>query len=102
MEIIKDNVYANNQSFLYYLHEECCINYMEFEKLCDAVLEAKKVRHIQKDLDYMVNFIYGCILKNFMYHFDKNDLYTISNLGSDYNEEIIDKLDMVIKEYFLN
>lgn len=66
MGIIKDNMYANNKSFLYYLHEESCINYDELGNLCDAILEAKKTRHIKKDLDYMVNFVYGCILKNLM------------------------------------
>ncbi len=81
--LIEDNKRAENHSFLYYLHEEGKFDSFSLSTLCQylAKLEAISLAQL-KDL----HFIQDQIFKHLVWHFDSQDLYTISDLQSDYWE----------------
>lgn len=81
--LIEDNKRAENHSFLYYLHEEGKFDSFSLSTLCQylAKLEAISLAQL-KDL----HFIQDQIFKHLVCHFDSQDLYTISDLQSDYWE----------------
>ena len=79
MDIITDNYYALNHSFLYYLHEKDNFNIDAFYKL--------------------INYIDFLPKKHIIYHFDPNDISKITNLPDNYLEHL-STLELSIKKYF--
>ena len=97
--IIQDNFEAKNDSFLYFLREKSTFKKDSFNRLCNAVraiadTNVEISRNAQK-----ITHIYGTILKCFMYHFDKNDDYKITDLPDNYNK-MIALLDKNVEYYF--
>ncbi len=94
--LIEDNKSAENHSFLYYLHEEGKFDSSSLSALCQylAKLEAISLGQV-KDL----YFIREQILKHLVWHFDSQDLYTISDLPSDY-WEYLDSIECEINQLF--
>ena len=94
--LIEDNKRAENHSFLYYLHEEGKFDCSSLSALCQylAKLEAISLGQV-KDL----YFIREQILKHLVWHFDSQDLYTISDLPSDYLE-YLDSIECEINQLF--
>lgn len=98
-QIIQDNFEEKNGSFLYFLHEKSLFNKNSFHQLYDAIRAVAEEnveisRNAQK-----IAFIYGLTLKCFLYHFDKNDKYKITNLPENYNK-MIELLDKSVEYYF--
>ena len=79
--LIKDNIRADNQSFLYYLHEEKVFDKQSLADLCHYI---EKLDSISIELLRDLHFIEQQILRHLVYHFDSNDLSKISNLPIDY------------------
>ena len=97
--IIQDNFEAKNNSFLYFLREKSTFNKESFNQLCNAVHSvADENVEISRNAQKIM-FIYSAILKCFMYHFDKNDDYTITDLPDNYNK-MIALLDKNVEYYF--
>lgn len=90
--IIDDNINAANQSFLYFLHEENKFDKKSILNLTNHIqtLDSVTVLELRK-----LYFIQNQIIKHIVYHLDKNDMYEISNLPSDY-WEYIELLDVAI------
>ena len=81
--LIEDNKRNENHSFLHYLHEEGKFNSSSLSALCQYLAKVEAISLAQlKDL----HFIQEQILKHLVWHFDSQDLYTISDLQSDYWE----------------
>ena len=79
--LIEDNKRAENHSFLYYLHEEEKFDASSLSALCQYLAKLETISLAQlKDL----HFIQEQILKHLVCHFDSQDLYSISDLPSDY------------------
>ena len=74
-----------NQNFLYFLHEEDKFDCSSLSAFCQylAKIEAISLGQL-KDL----HFIQEQILKHLVWHFESQDLYIISDLPSDYWEEL--------------
>ena len=68
--LIEDNKRGENQSFLYFLHEEKKFDVKALDELRD------------------IHYIENQILRHLVYHFDDNDLSKISNLPFEYWEYI--------------
>ena len=79
--LIEDNKKAENQSFLYYLHEEKVFDSQSLADLCRYV---EKLDSISIDQMRDLHFIENQILRHLVYHFDSNDLSKISNLPDEY------------------
>ena len=84
-DLIKDNIRAENQSFLYYLHEE---NIFDTKPLADLCRYIENLDSISIDQIRDLHFIENQILRHLVYHFDSNDLSKISNLPDEYWEYI--------------
>jgi len=94
--LIEDNKRAENQSFLYFLHEENKFDCSSLSVFCHYLAKIEAISLAQlKDL----HFIQEQILKHLVWHFDSQDLYTISDLPSDY-WEYLDSIGCEINELF--
>lgn len=83
--LIEDNKKAENQSFLYFLHEEKTFDVKSLDDLCQYISELDTISFEQlRD----IHFIETQILRHLVYHFDDNDLSKISNLPFEYWEYI--------------
>ena len=83
--LIEDNKRAENQSFLYFLHEEKKFDVKALDDLCHYIIELDTISLGQlRDIHYIENQI----LRHLVYHFDDNDLSKITNLPFDYWEYI--------------
>jgi hypothetical protein len=96
--LIEDNKKAENQSFLYYLHEEKAFDRQSLAGLCHYV---EKIDSISIDQLRDLHFIENQILRHLVYHFDSNDLSKISNLPDEYWEYIESFEQAVTKLYDL-
>lgn len=94
--LIEDNKRAENQSFLYFLHEENKFDYSSLSDFCQYLAKIEAISLAQlKDL----HFIQEQILKHLAWHFDSQDLYIISYLPSDYGK-YLDSIECEINELF--
>ena len=83
--LIEDNKRGENQSFLYFLHEEKKFDVKALDNLCHYIIELDTISLEQlRDIHYIENQI----LRHLVYHFDDNDLSKISNLPFEYWEHI--------------
>ena len=98
-DILKSNSEINEGSFLYYLQRKQMFNKDAFKQLYDAIRQAadEKIEISESARD--IKFIYGQILQCFMYHFDKNDRFKITNVPDDYNR-FIKYLEDGVSYYF--
>lgn len=79
--LIEDNKRGENQSFLYFLHEEKQFDVKALDDLCHYIIELDTISLEQlRDIHYIENQI----LRHLVYHFDDNDLSKISNLPFEY------------------
>ena len=94
--LIKDNKRAENHSFLYYLDEENKFDCSSLSDFCQYLAKIEAISLAQlKDF----HFIQEQILKHLVWHFDSQDLYTISDLPSDYGK-YLDSIECEINELF--
>ena len=92
--IIEDNVNADNNSFLYYLHEENMFHVERLIDLCNYIHALGSISIMDVKRLY---FIQNQSIRHITYHFDPNDCSEISNLPKDY-WNFIDLLDYEISK----
>lgn len=96
-QVLNDNYHAQNNSFLYYLHEE---NRFHEETLLDLCESISSLTSSQNNVvSAQISFVHSQILKHIIYHFDPNDLSQIYDLPDDWNEKI-ELLDSTVTQYF--
>lgn len=97
--ILEDNIAAKNSSFTYFLKDKAFFNKDAFRNLCRAIrMLAESEVDISRTAQ-QITYVYGEILKNFMYHFDNNDPYRISNMPENYSK-MVAVLDKSVEYYF--
>lgn len=99
LKVLLANFEAEDDSFLYHLHEECCFHEEAFSELCGSISSLCRARLRDNVVSGQIAFIYGQVLRHIIYHFDPNDLSRISNLPRDYNGKLED-LEYWIAKYF--
>ena len=98
-DILEDNVAAKNKSFLYYLRCEAIFNKDAFKKLHASIkVLADSEVEISRTAQ-QINYVYGQVLKNLLFHFDKDDEYKIKDLPENYGK-FIEYLDQSVEYYF--
>ena len=98
-QILQDNFEEKKGSFLYFLHEKSTFDKEAFRQLHDSIRAvAEENVEISRNAQKIAT-IYGSILKCFLYHFDKNDKYKITNLPENYNK-MIEILEKSVEYYF--
>lgn len=92
-EILNDNVEAKNESFLYYLLHKSFFDKEAFRALVDSIRILSDEEVGISRTAQQINYIYGKILRCFLYHFDLQDEYKIKNMPKHYSKllEILDK-----------
>lgn len=98
-DILKNNFEAREGSFLFYLQRKQLFHKDAFKQLYDAIRQAADENIEVSVAAQQINFIYGQVLKCFMYHFDKNDQFKITNVPEDYNR-ILKYLEDSVAYYF--
>ena len=81
---------------MYYLHEEGKFDCSVLSAFCQYLAKIEAISLAQ--VKYL-HFIQEQILKHLVWHFDIQDLYTISDLPSDY-WEYLDSIECEINELF--
>jgi len=98
-QVIEDNFEKKNGSFLYYLHEKSLFNKDAFRQLYDSIRKVAEEDVVISRTAQQIMGVYGQILQHFLYHFDKNDSYKITNMPENYNK-MIEYLDKSVEYYF--
>lgn len=99
LKVLNDNFEAEDNSFLYYLHEENYFHMAAFSELCSSLSSLCDTHPHDKKVSAQICFLYGQVLRHIIYHFDPGDLSRISNLPCNYNEEL-ETLERIIRNYF--
>ncbi|MFC4805182.1 hypothetical protein [Filifactor villosus] len=94
-DLIENNYYSENKSFMYYLHEENRFNIEALNDLCEYIRAQKTV---DKETCKKLFFIQIQILKHIIYHFDSNDMSVIKDLPSEYSH-YLDDLQKSVEVY---
>ena len=96
-KVIFDNDNCIENSFIYYLHEECCFSIEKFWEFYDSIIawigEEKKA-----DITRKITEIYQKMLKEMIYHFDPMDISVIANFPENYME-YIERIDFALLAY---
>ena len=98
LKVLHDNFKAEDNSFLYYLHEENSFHENAFSELCSCISSLCCTRPHDNVVSAQIFEIYGQILRHIIYHFDPGDLSRISNLPDNYNEKL-EILERIITNY---
>lgn len=99
LKVLNDNFKAENNSFLYYLHEESFFDEIAFSELCSSLSSLCHTHPHNKVVSAQICFVYGQVLRHIIYHFDPGDLSRISNLPYHYSEAL-EALERIITTYF--
>lgn len=99
LKVLNDNFEAENNSFLYYLHEENFFHEAAFSELCSSLSSLCHTHPHDQAVSAQICSIYGQVLRHIIYHFDSGDLSRISNLPCNYNEEL-ETLERIITKWF--
>ena len=97
-KVIFDNDNCNENSFIYYLHEECYFSIEKFWEFYDSIVTLigkKKNPEITK----RITQIYQRILKEMIYHFDPMDIAVMDNFPENYTD-YIERIDFALLAYY--
>lgn len=95
LSLIEENCKAENDSFLYFLHEKDLFDTDAFAKLLDSI---NSLEEWKENVLEQLNFIQKEIFKHMIYHFDPNDSSQITNLPEDY-WAYLSKLEDAVGKY---
>ncbi len=101
-EIIDRNYDCREKSLIYCLHEKSKFSEKRFWEFYDSAIclaEDAKANGRSADTAMKITRIYQCVLKEFIYHFDKNDLSLLRKFPKNYGD-YIERLDYAVDAYF--
>lgn len=100
-KVLSDNYECTGESFFYYLYEESIFSVEKFWEYYDCIVafvgQKDKEPEITKEIDYT----YQKILKEFIYHFDPNDLTELKNFPENYTQ-YIERIEFAQAAYYRN
>lgn len=97
-KVILDNYFCNENSLVYYLHEN---SYFSNEKFWEFYESITAFASKEKDVEITrkITSIYQKILKELIYHFDPIDASVLANFPENYND-YIERLDLALLAYY--
>lgn len=99
LKIIYDNNSCNENSFVYLLHEDCIFSIEKFWEYYDSIAVLAETDAKDPELTMQINLSYQRILKEFIAHFDPNDVAVMENFPDNYTE-YIERIDRAILAYY--
>ncbi len=98
--IIFDNYKAENNSFLFFLHEKDFFSeeaFWEFYESIAALVLCSEEKSIE--ITEQITHNYQRLLKYIIFHFDTNDNYVLENFPRNYMD-YLERMEYVLKAYF--
>lgn len=98
LKVISDNYYCNENSFVYFLHEECYFSiekFWEFYESIVALIGEEKDTEITRRITQS----YQRVLKEIIFHFDPMDVAVMDNFPDNYNA-YIERIDFALLAYY--
>lgn len=101
MAVLEDNNNAVGNSFLDHLHEQCQFNEQAYWEYYESLIVLGKNKKWIKTDPIMEKIVhtYTYILRCFIYHFDKTDLYEIKEIPI-YYTDYLDRLNTAFEAFF--
>ena len=98
-KIILDNYNCNENSFVYFLHEECYFSIEKFWEYYESI--ATFVGTIKKspEITRQITQSYQRILKEMIAHFDPMDVAVMDNFPENY-PDYIERIDFALLAYY--
>ena len=96
-KVIFDNDNCSENSFIYFLHEECYFSIEKFWQFYDSII-AWVGKEKKADITRKITEIYQKMLKEMIYHFDPMDISVIANFPENYTE-YIERIDFFITHF---
>lgn len=102
IKILNGNFRGEEGSLVFGLYEDERFSKKRFWELYDCVITlAENAKTSGSDLEtaYKITWVYQRVLKEMIYHFDKNDLSRLKKFPKNYND-YIERLDDAVDAYF--
>lgn len=100
-KIISDNSNYEKDSFVCYLYEEGYFSIEKFWEYYDSIAALIGEKEKDAETTRKITQSYQNILKEFIWHFDPNDIADIKNLPENYTD-FIERLDFALTAYYTN
>lgn len=97
--ILENNYTAQKGSFTFHLRENGRFEKEALRQLCDSIYQLAETEVNISRTAAQINAVYGLVLKLFLYHFDADDPFHITNLPENYNR-MIEQLEKSVFFYF--
>lgn len=98
-EILENNYTVQNDSFTFILRENGRFEKEALRQLCESIYQLAETNVNISRTAAQINTVYGMVLKLFLYHFDPDDSFHITNLPENYNR-MIEQLEKSVSFYF--
>lgn len=98
-KIISDNYNCNENSFVYFLYEECCFSIEKFWEYYDSIAAFVGVNEKNSEITREITDSYQRILKEMIFHFDPMDLAIMDNFPENYTD-YIERIDFALLAYY--
>lgn len=102
IKILNGNLRGEEGSFVFKLYQDEKFSKKRFWELYDSVIAlAENAKISGRDLEtaYKITRVYQRVLKEMIYHFDKNDLSRLKKFPKNYND-YIERLEGAVDAYF--
>ena len=98
-KIISDNYNCNENSFVYFLHEECHFSIEKFWEYYESIASFVGVNEKNAEITREITDSYQRILKEIIFHFDPMDLAVMDNFPENYTD-YIERIDYALLAYY--
>ncbi|MFI3202034.1 MAG: hypothetical protein R3Y54_11035 [Eubacteriales bacterium] len=100
LQILIDNISASNNSFVYYLQEKELFEIEHFNTMCEAIILVDEELSFKErgGITGDVHSLTTKILYHLLNHFNPDNLYSIKNLPTNF-QEYLNKLDEIVYDF---
>lgn len=98
-KIISDNYNCNENSFVYFLHEECYFSVAKFWEYYESIAAFVGSTKKNSEITRQITSSYQRVLKEMIFHFDPKDTAVIRNFPENYTD-FIERIDFALLAYY--
>lgn len=98
-KIILDNYNCNENSFVYFLYEECYFSIEKFWEYYESIAAFVGVNEKSSEMTRKITDSYQRILKEMIFHFDPMDVAVMDNFPDNYTD-YIERIDFALLAYY--
>jgi hypothetical protein len=97
------NARAEENTFLYMLHEEACFDQMLFWNYVNSIMELTRLtadQPLDREMASAVSFTYSKVMEHLQWHHSDRDVYEIQQFPYEYENLIVGRLGRVVDGFF--